>query len=535
MSPQDLYASITPVPQFQAVITTPQFLASLEAGEAVPGPPGPPGPEGPQGPAGATGPAGPVGPTGPAGPTGPTGPAGPIGSTGATGATGPQGPTGSSGATGATGPQGPAGATGPQGPPALIQDEGTSLTQRTTLNFVGAGVTATDDAANSRTVVTIPTPTAAQVGAVPTTTQVIAGSGLSGGGALSANVTLTAVPMGASGISHAGGIVPDPGSSAGSTRYLCENASWAAITAAQVTNAVSTAGSYSDPAWITSLGWSKIAGAPSVSSYQTPWLSNIAGAGFQLLNTSYIGIGTSSPRGSLEVTTNAITDTYRGIISAQYYAGVNGACLQQIKGRGTLASPAAVAANDNLGEINHYAVTTGGSIIPGSTIVTVVTAVGTGTVTSDLVVSTNSGTGAVAERMRVSSNGNVGIGAAATSDLHVYRSSAGAMVQTQSGVGTGNTAFMCTDPNHSWMTGILGGVYAGHYTIWDNTSGGVRLHIDSSTGITHIPYLSIDSGGQISIDCQVWYWTNPVTANPGAASKRIWADPADSYRLKFAN
>jgi hypothetical protein len=36
-----------------------------------------------------------------------------------------------------------------------IQDEGTSLTQRTKLNFVGAGVTATDDAGNDATVVTI--------------------------------------------------------------------------------------------------------------------------------------------------------------------------------------------------------------------------------------------------------------------------------------------------------------------------------------------------------------------------------------------
>src|SRR4029079_4013707 len=37
-----------------------------------------------------------------------------------------------------------------------IQDEGTPLTARSALNFVGAGVTATDDAANDRTLVTIP-------------------------------------------------------------------------------------------------------------------------------------------------------------------------------------------------------------------------------------------------------------------------------------------------------------------------------------------------------------------------------------------
>lgn len=36
------------------------------------------------------------------------------------------------------------------------QDEGTALAARTVMNFVGQGVTATDDAANGRTNVTIP-------------------------------------------------------------------------------------------------------------------------------------------------------------------------------------------------------------------------------------------------------------------------------------------------------------------------------------------------------------------------------------------
>jgi len=62
---------------------------------------------------------------------------------------GPQGPQGPQGLQGIQGLQGPAG-TGP-----AIADEGSPLTTRPTLNFVGAGVTATDDAANSRTVVTI--------------------------------------------------------------------------------------------------------------------------------------------------------------------------------------------------------------------------------------------------------------------------------------------------------------------------------------------------------------------------------------------
>ena len=78
--------------------------------------------------------------------------------------------------------------------------------------------------------------TAAQVGAVPTTTQVIAGSGLSGGGALSANVTLNAVALGPSGTGHSAGMAPDPGATAGATRFLREDASWAAPPPAAVSS-----------------------------------------------------------------------------------------------------------------------------------------------------------------------------------------------------------------------------------------------------------------------------------------------------------
>lgn len=46
--------------------------------------------------------------------------------------------------------------TGGGGGYATVQDEGAALTARTILDFVGTGVTATDDAANSRTLVTIP-------------------------------------------------------------------------------------------------------------------------------------------------------------------------------------------------------------------------------------------------------------------------------------------------------------------------------------------------------------------------------------------
>jgi hypothetical protein len=64
---------------------------------------------------------------------------------------------------------------------------------------------------------------------VPTTRQILtpAGFGLTGGGALSADLTLKGVVMAASGASHAMGMAPDPGATTGATRYLREDATWA--------------------------------------------------------------------------------------------------------------------------------------------------------------------------------------------------------------------------------------------------------------------------------------------------------------------
>jgi hypothetical protein len=91
---------------------------------------------------------------------GDTGVAGP---TGANGATGPQGIQGIKGDTGVAGPTGPTGATGPQGEQGVqglpgvghkIKVNGTSLTQRTNLEFTGS-VTYTDSAATNTTIVNV--------------------------------------------------------------------------------------------------------------------------------------------------------------------------------------------------------------------------------------------------------------------------------------------------------------------------------------------------------------------------------------------
>lgn len=70
--------------------------------------------------------------------------------------------------------------------------------------------------------------------------------------------------------------------------------------AAQITNAVSTIGSYANPAWITSLAWAKITGAPAPVA-QTPWLSNINAAGYNLTGVGLLGVGTAAPNSQFSV------------------------------------------------------------------------------------------------------------------------------------------------------------------------------------------------------------------------------------------
>src|SRR5215467_8388977 len=108
--------------------SNPAFTATLSTGIPIPGP---------QGPQGVPGPEGPEGPAGPSG-TGPQGPPGPQGIPGNQGIPGPQGPP------------------GPRANCFSVMDEGQQLPPQQILNFVGSGVTATDDPASGRTTITIP-------------------------------------------------------------------------------------------------------------------------------------------------------------------------------------------------------------------------------------------------------------------------------------------------------------------------------------------------------------------------------------------
>jgi len=81
-------------------------------------------------------------------------------------------------------------ATAPAGSYATIQEESLSLTARDTINFIGAAITAADNSASNRTDITLSqSPASASV--VGTGRVLTAGRGLSGGGDLSADRTLS--------------------------------------------------------------------------------------------------------------------------------------------------------------------------------------------------------------------------------------------------------------------------------------------------------------------------------------------------------
>lgn len=172
--------------------------------------------QGPQGETGATGATGPTGPTGPKGDKGDTGNTGATGSqgiqgvkgdTGDTGPEGPQGPqgdtgekgeTGDTGPTGATGPKGDTGDPGPQGDPGEVTEAELSAAVSAAIATIVDGSPSTLDTLNELAAAlgddpNFATTMSTNIGLkADKTTTISAGTGLTGGGSLAANRTLSA-------------------------------------------------------------------------------------------------------------------------------------------------------------------------------------------------------------------------------------------------------------------------------------------------------------------------------------------------------
>jgi hypothetical protein len=180
----------------------------------------------------------------------------------------------------------------------------------------------------------------------------------------------------------------------------------------------SLTGSYTNPAWIVSIPYSKISGAPSaaqISAMQTPWLSNINGAGFTLFGVGRLGVGNDAtvlpdaPGG-----THLIVGSTTGTAYGEVTAGANIA-----------------AGGGSAGLINfaNYALSTGEkriAIIGGFT---------DGAANSGILTFYTYNAGAIVNAMVINHLGQVGIGIAAPVRLLTVH--AGANINL--GVGTGPT------------------------------------------------------------------------------------------------
>lgn len=166
------------------------------AGIPFQGPIGPTGPQGPQGATGATGSTGATGATGPKGDKGDTGNQGPIGPKGDTGDQGPQGVKGDTGDAGPTGPKGDTGNQGPQGPAGEVTTAALNTAVSNAVASLVDGSPGALDTLNELAAAlgddpNFATTVSTQIGAkADKTTTVSAGTGLTGGGDLSANRTL---------------------------------------------------------------------------------------------------------------------------------------------------------------------------------------------------------------------------------------------------------------------------------------------------------------------------------------------------------
>jgi hypothetical protein len=347
--------------------------------------------------------------------------------------------TGATGATGPQGPQGPVGLTGPAGPPG---PQGPSIVPATATVLggvkIGANVSVLPD------------------GTISTPIQNVFG--------------------------RTGAVSPVTGD----------------YTAAMVTNAVSAIGSYTNPAWITSLAWAKITGTPTVSSYQTPWLSNINGATFLLQNVGRLAIGTASALYALDVRTP-------GVFASQVH----------ISSTNTDTGLYIESSGDNNGNLS-----VGGSYDGTNWVAKAVTATN---------INQNNG------NYSFNSDSGLTVGGAYTPTPRLYITSIGSVginTVTPAEVLDVNGAICAREASSPTPNAV----------ILDFSGGAGRVIAQGSApgSVAGLNFIVASSDSSVSyVGLQItnlgWLINSAMPAsNPGAGSKVLYYDPADGNRVKFA-
>ncbi len=261
--------------------------------------------------------------------------------------------------------------------------------------------------------------------------QIIAGNGLSGGGDLTANRTLTVVAadstitVGAGGVavgtiaeSQVTDLVSDlsarPTGSGGATQV----AYFSGTSALTSTSSMTTDGA-GTLTLSTKLVSQLVQGAVGAGGSLT--LSSTASGTKGLIafgNSAYdevnnrLGIGRTDPVSALEVVDTG-SSAVRGIVSYQASTDTNGARLQLKKSRGTVGAPTVIVNGDTIGRIAGRAYDGTQFLNVGSISFVSNGTVATNTMPTDILFNTTATNGEGTERMRIGSAGNIFLNAKA--------------------------------------------------------------------------------------------------------------------------
>jgi hypothetical protein len=211
-------------------------------------------------------------------------------------------------------------------------------------------------------------------------------------------------------------------------------------------------------------------------------------------------------------TINSIGTSGVALSIEQYSTSSTPAAIFGRKARGSVASPTAVAINDELLALSargYGATQFGTTTVANISMLASEAFTDTAQGTYMIFRTTPTGSTTQAERMRITSAGLVGIGTTPTYPVDIsYTNSAGGISETGLRIrntSTGNSTQINLNGHRSWSMMAEGsfGAPAGGFSLFDNTAAANRFNIDSSGNVgigTTTPAAKLDVNGSIKSD-----------------------------------